>query len=72
MSAVMAKSTSFTQKYASSVQNRMSAAEMTSSPAPKQAPATDARLSKLAQQTALLFQVKAGAGQLQDPICPLA
>ena len=69
MSAVMARSTSFTQKYASSVQNRMSAAEMMSSPAPKQAPVTGGRLSKLAQQIALLSQLEAGAGQLQDPIC---
>ena len=68
MSAVMARSASFTQKYASSVQYRMSAAEMMSSPAPKQAPVRRGRLSKLAQEIALIFQPKAGAGQLPDPI----
>ena len=50
------------------MQYRMSAAEMMSSPAPKQAPVMGGRLSKLAQESALLSQLKAGAGQLQDPM----
>ena len=50
------------------MQYRMSAAEMMSSPAPKQAPVMHGHLSKLAQQIALLLRPQAGAGQLQDPI----